>query len=172
MCTVMITGHLGSGLLKFRLKKMTLITGKSTDFFLFFSLHEIMWPKQFGKWWGKLAAVILKIMQHFWIWLPENFGVDSMQHPRRHMHVHTHTHYLVVHQKNDKRERTLAVELRNVVRGEGLHVSFMFFVLLSRRSGGCKGFASSREQKLCRRQPRRVPVCVRTGPCPLEVVGS
>ena len=58
-----------------------------------------------------------------------------MQHPHRHTHVHTHTHtqYLVVRgvggggrQKNDKRERILAVQLQKVVRGEGLRVRFMF----------------------------------------------
>ena len=53
MCTLMITVHLGSGLLKFRLKKITLITVKSTV--TFFPLHEIMWPEQFG------CAVILNI---------------------------------------------------------------------------------------------------------------
>ena len=122
MCTLMITVHLGSGLLKFRLKKITLITVKSTV--TFFPLHEIMWPEQFGKWWGYVSCCDREGHAAFWIWLPENFGVDSMQHPRRHMPVHTR--YLVVRQKNDKRERTLAVELRRVVRGEGLRVSFMF----------------------------------------------
>ena len=66
MCTVMIiTVHLGSGLLKFRLKKMTLITVKCTV--TFFSSSPFM--KSGGQsslvnGGDMLDAVFLKIMQY------------------------------------------------------------------------------------------------------------